>query len=98
MVDIIAIPAYAALPPHMTRRQRMLPTCWTDGAEFSIPTFDVVPSDVEGFMEELWEFPSANAQFIAVCSWNKSVARITHITSKSPQPVDVSDKNHIMAI
>jgi SRSO17 transposase len=25
----------------------------------AIPTFDVVRSDVEGFMEELWEFPSA---------------------------------------
>ena len=26
------------------------------GAGFAIPTFDVLPSDVEGFMEELWEF------------------------------------------
>ncbi len=36
----------------------MLPACRTDGEGFSIPTFDVVPSDVEGFMEELWEFQS----------------------------------------
>jgi SRSO17 transposase len=34
----------------------MLPACRTTGEGFAIPTFDVVPSDVEGFMEELWEF------------------------------------------
>jgi SRSO17 transposase len=37
----------------------MLPACRTHGDEFTIPTFDVVPSDVEGFMDELWEFQSA---------------------------------------
>jgi SRSO17 transposase len=37
----------------------MLPTCRTSGEGFAIPTFDLVPSDVEGFMEELWEFQSA---------------------------------------
>jgi SRSO17 transposase len=37
----------------------MLPACRTDGEGFAIPTFDLVPSDVEGFMEELWEFQSA---------------------------------------
>jgi SRSO17 transposase len=37
----------------------MLPVCRTDGDAFSIPTFDVLPSDVEGFMDELWEFQSA---------------------------------------
>jgi SRSO17 transposase len=36
----------------------MLPACRTAGEGFAIPTFDVVPSDVEGFMEELWEFQS----------------------------------------
>jgi len=36
----------------------MLPACRTTGEGFAIPTFDVVPSDVEGFMEELWEFQS----------------------------------------
>jgi hypothetical protein len=29
-----------------------------DGAGFAMPTFDVVPSDVTGFMDELWEFQS----------------------------------------
>jgi len=37
----------------------MLPACRTDGEGFAIPTFDVVPSDVEGFIDELWEFQSA---------------------------------------
>lgn len=36
----------------------MLPAGRTAGEGFAIPTFDVVPSDVEGFMEELWEFQS----------------------------------------
>jgi hypothetical protein len=37
----------------------MLPACRTDDDAFTIPTFDVVPRDVEGFMDELWEFQSA---------------------------------------
>jgi hypothetical protein len=37
----------------------MLPACRTGGEGFAIPTFDLVPSDVEGFMEELWAFQSA---------------------------------------
>ena len=36
----------------------MLPACRTEGEGFSLPTFDLVPSDVEGFMAELWEFQS----------------------------------------
>ena len=34
----------------------MLPACRTEGEGFTIPTFDVTPRDVEGFMEELWGF------------------------------------------
>ena len=37
----------------------MLPACRTDSEGFAIPPFDIVPSDVEGFIEELWEFQSA---------------------------------------
>jgi SRSO17 transposase len=37
----------------------MLPVGRTEGAGFAIPTFDVVPNDVEGFMDELQEFQSA---------------------------------------
>jgi SRSO17 transposase len=37
----------------------MLPACRTDDVGLAIPTFDIVPSEVEGFIEELWEFQSA---------------------------------------
>ena len=37
----------------------MLPARRTSGEGFTIPTFDLVPSDVEGFMDALWEFQSA---------------------------------------
>jgi SRSO17 transposase len=37
----------------------MLPACRTDDATYTISTFDVVPGDVEGFMDELWAFQSA---------------------------------------
>jgi SRSO17 transposase len=37
----------------------MLPACRTEGDGFAIPTFDVLPSDVEGFMDELRTFQSA---------------------------------------
>jgi SRSO17 transposase len=37
----------------------MLPACRTEGEGFAIPPFDVLPSDVEGFMDELREFQSA---------------------------------------
>src|SRR5262249_45332934 len=37
----------------------MLPAWRTAGEAFAVPTFDLVRSDVEGFMEELWEFQAA---------------------------------------
>ena len=37
----------------------MLAACRTGGEGFAIPPFDLRPSDVEGFLEELWEFQSA---------------------------------------
>ncbi len=36
----------------------MLPAGRTAAEGFAIPTFDVVPRDVEGFMEVLWELQS----------------------------------------
>ena len=36
----------------------MLPACRIGGEGFAIPTFDLVPSDVEEFMEALWAFQS----------------------------------------
>ena len=37
----------------------MLPACRTHSEGFAIPTFDLTPPDVEGFLEELWEFQAA---------------------------------------
>jgi len=37
----------------------MLPACRTEGEGFTMPTFNVVPSDVEGFMDALQELQSA---------------------------------------
>src|ERR671938_101387 len=42
-----------------SRRAYMLPACRTDEAPYTIPTFDIVPGDVAGFMDELWEFQAA---------------------------------------
>lgn len=36
----------------------MLPACRIPDPTFTIPPCDLVPSDVEGFREELWEFQS----------------------------------------
>jgi SRSO17 transposase len=43
----------------------MLPACQTAGEGFALPTFDLVPRDVDGFMEALWEFQSV---FHACCA------------------------------
>src|SRR5262245_45907111 len=40
------------------RRQQRLPACRIDGEGFAMPTFEVVPSDGEAFMDALWEFQS----------------------------------------
>src|SRR5215467_11640655 len=37
----------------------MLPACRTPDETFTIPMFDVLPGDVEGLVEELWEFQAA---------------------------------------
>jgi SRSO17 transposase len=37
----------------------MLPACRTTSEGFALPTFNLTPPDVEGFLEELWEFQSA---------------------------------------
>ena len=45
--------------PKSSRRPQMLPACRTEDDGFAIPTFDVIRSDVEGCMDELWEVQSA---------------------------------------
>ena len=45
------------LPPfYSSRRPPRLPACRTAGAGCAIPSFDLVPRAVEGFMEALWAF------------------------------------------
>jgi hypothetical protein len=34
----------------------MLATCRTQGAPYVLPPFDLVPTDVDGFLDELQEF------------------------------------------
>src|SRR5262245_21093055 len=46
----------SCIPPDSRRRRRMLPACRTASEGFAIPTFDLTPPDVEGLLEELWEF------------------------------------------
>ena len=70
----------------------MLPTCRTEGEGFAMPTFDVVPSDVEGFMDELQEFQSAfydcfvrsepRAHF-----FDSMVGQFSHLERKSIEPM-----------
>jgi SRSO17 transposase len=70
----------------------MLPACRTEGEGFAIPTFDVLPSDVEGFMDELREFQSAfhdcfvrsepRAHF-----FDYMVGQCSHLERKSIEPM-----------
>ena len=71
---------------------RLFPACRTEGEGFAIPTFDVVPSDVEGFMDELWEFQAAlhdccvrsepRAHF-----FDSMVGQCSHLERKSIEPM-----------
>jgi DDE superfamily endonuclease len=70
----------------------MLPAGRTEGEGFAIPTFDVVRSDVEGFMDDLWEFQSAfhdcfsrsepRAQF-----FDSMVGQLSQLERKSIEPM-----------
>ena len=70
----------------------MLPACRTAGEGLAIPTFDVVPSDVEGFLEELWEF---QATFHACCTrseprvhfFDSMVGQFSKLERKSIEPM-----------
>ena len=43
----------------LAKREPMLPACRTEGDGVATPTLEMLPSDVEGFMEELRTFQSA---------------------------------------
>jgi SRSO17 transposase len=70
----------------------MLPACRTDGEGFAIPTFHLVPSDVEGFMEELWEFQSAFHDCFARSEsrahfFDYTVGQLSKLERKSIEPM-----------
>jgi hypothetical protein len=70
----------------------MLPACRTEGEGFAIPTFDVVPSDVEGFMDELREFQSAFHDCFARSEprehfFDYMVGQCSHLERKSIEPM-----------
>lgn len=70
----------------------MLPACRTGGEGFAMPTFDLVPSDVEGFMEELWEFQAAfhdcfaRSEPRAHC-FDSMVGQVSPLERKSIEPM-----------
>ena len=70
----------------------MLPACRTAGEGFAIPTFDVVPRDVEGFMEELWELQSAFHDCFARSEprahfFDSMVGQLSKLERKSIEPM-----------
>src|SRR5215468_9782434 len=70
----------------------MLPACRLDGEGFAIPTFELVPSDVEGFMDELWEFQSLFHDCFArreprAHFFDYMVGQLSQLTRKSIEPM-----------
>jgi hypothetical protein len=70
----------------------MLPACRTEGEGFSLPTFDLVPSDVEGFMDELWEFQSTFHDCFArseprIHFFDYMVGQFSKLERKSIEPI-----------
>ena len=79
----------------------MLPACRTEGESFSLPTLDLVPSDVEGCMEALWEFQSLLHDCFARSEPDTHffdyIARCNHVAAKPvalSRPVRVADGDH----
>ena len=70
----------------------MLPACRTAGEGFAIPAFDRVPSDGEGFMEELWAFQSTFHDCFArseprVHFFDYMVGQFSKLARKSIEPM-----------
>jgi SRSO17 transposase len=70
----------------------MLPACRNEGEGFAIPAFDVVPGDVEGFMEELWEFQVAFHDCFARSEprahfFDYMVGQLSQLERKSIEPI-----------
>jgi len=70
----------------------MLPACRTPDETFPIPMFDVLPGDVEGFVEELWEFQAAFHDCFARSEprahfFDYMVGQLSHLERKSIAPM-----------
>src|SRR5215510_6202007 len=70
----------------------MLPVCRTAGEGFAIPTFDLTPGDVDGFMEELWAFQSAFHDCFARSEprahfFDSMVGQFSKLERKSIEPI-----------
>ena len=75
----------------------MLPACRTSGEGFAIPTFDLVPSDVEGFMEELWELQSTFHDCFARSEprghfFDSMVGQFSQLERKAIEPMALQDE------
>jgi DDE superfamily endonuclease len=70
----------------------MLPACRTHSEGFAIPTFHLTPPDVEGFLEELWEFQAAFHDCFArseprVHFFDYMVGQLSQLERKSIEPM-----------
>ena len=70
----------------------MLPACRAADAGFPIPHFDLVPSDVAGFLEELWEFQATFHDCFArseprVHFFDSMVGQCSKLERKSIEPM-----------
>jgi hypothetical protein len=70
----------------------MLPACRTEGEGFAMPTFEIVRSDVERFMEELWEFQAAFHDCFARSEprahfFDSRVGQLSQLERKSSEPM-----------
>lgn len=70
----------------------MLPACRTEPEGFTIPPFELVPSDVEGFIDELWEFQSAFHDCFTrseprVHFFDSMAGQLSHLERQSIEPM-----------
>jgi hypothetical protein len=70
----------------------MLPACRSKSEGFTLPTFDVVPRDVEGFMDELREFQAAFHDCFVRCEprehfFDYMVGQFSTLERKSIEPM-----------
>jgi hypothetical protein len=70
----------------------MLLACRTAGEGFAIPSFDVAPRDVEGFIGELWAFQSLFHDCFArseprAYSFDYMVGQFSRLERKSIEPM-----------